>query len=79
MVIINSIIYPSHAGKFEEDEESDSADGEESEVFHCDGDHYLHGVANFLFHSVSPLLCVTVSDRNPRDSISSDFSFSRLL
>ena len=75
MVIINSIICPSHTGKFEEDEESDSADEEESEVFHCDGDHDLHGVANLLFHGVSPLLCVAVSDRNLCDSVSSDFRF----
>ena len=75
MVIINSIISPSHAGEFEEDEESDSADDEECYVFHRDGDHYLHSVANYLFHGVSPLLCVAVSDRNLRDSISSDFRF----
>ena len=23
-------------------------------IFHCDGDHDLHGFANFLFHGVSP-------------------------
>jgi len=54
MVIINSIICPSHTGNFEEDEESDSADREESEVFHCDGDHDLHRFADFLFHGLSP-------------------------
>ena len=75
MVIINSIISPSHAGEFEDDGESESADDEECYVFNRDGDHYLHGVANFLFHCVSPLLCVAVSDRNLRDSISSDFRF----
>ena len=79
MVIINSIISPSHAGEFEEDEESDSADDEESYVFHRDGDHDLHGVANLLFHGVSPLLCVAVSDRNPHDSVSSVFRVLRLI
>ena len=54
MVIINSIIYTSHAGKFEDDDEGESADEEKSDVFHRDGDHDLHGFANFLFHGVSP-------------------------
>ena len=75
MVIINSIISPSHAGEFEDDGESDSANDEESYVFHRDGDHDLHGVANFLFHGVSPLLYVAVSDRNLCDSVSSIFRF----
>ena len=79
MVIINSIICPSRAGEFEDDGESDSADDEESYVFHRDGDHDLHGVANLLFHGVSPLLCVPVSDRNPRDPVSSDFVFPKLI
>ena len=75
MVIINSIICPSCAGEFEDDGESDSADDEESYVFHRDGDHDLHSEANLLFHGASPLLCVAVSDRNLRDSVSSDFRF----
>ena len=54
MVIIKSIICTSHAGELEEREESDSADDEESKVFHRDGEHDLHGFANFLFHGVSP-------------------------
>jgi len=58
MVIINSIISPSHAGEFEDDGESESADDEECYVFNRDGDHYLHGIANFLFHGVSP--CCTL-------------------
>ena len=73
MVIINSIICPSCAGEFEDDGESDSADDDESYVFHCDGDHDLHGMANFLFHGVSLWLRVSVSDRNLRDSVSSVF------
>ena len=79
MVIIKSIIYPSHTGKFEKDEESDSADREESEVFHSDGNHDLHGMAIFLFHGVSPLLRVSVSDRNLRDSVSSVFFVLKLI
>ena len=54
MVIINSIIYTSHAGEFEDDDEGESADEEKCDVFHRDGDHDLHGFANFLFHGVSP-------------------------
>ena len=73
MVIINSIIFPSHAGELEDDGESESADDEECYVFHRDGNHYLHSVANYLFHGVSPLLRVSVSDRNLRDSVSSVF------
>ena len=44
----------SRAGEFEDDDEGESADEEESDVFHCNGDHDLHGFANFLFHCVSP-------------------------
>lgn len=48
----------SRAGEFENDGEGKSADDEESDVFHRDGDHKLYGFSDFLFHGVSPFEAV---------------------
>ena len=55
MVIINSIISPSHAGEFEDDGENDSACDKESEVINCDVEQNMKYVERLFFHGRSPL------------------------
>ena len=72
--IINSNIGPSYAGEFEDNDEDDSACDEESEVVYCDIKQNMKCFERLFFHGGSPLFCVTVSDRNLHDSVSSVFS-----
>ena len=59
MVIINSIISPSHAGEFEDDGENDSACDKESEVINCDVEQNMKYVERLFFHGRSPLCIVS--------------------